>query len=553
MGLAAAVVWPGAGVLMRRWLWCCGLLWCLVPAGAALAAAEPVWFDAGRPTGQALEAVSLLRAADTQGLDPAEYGADSLAAEIGRAAQVAAGLDDEAVSRLDQRLSDAMVRYLEHLRHGRVNPQQVQAAFRPARQAVFDAPGALRQALAAGDLAQAVARAEPALHPYQQLRQALRHYRSLQGHEAWQQALPPLPSRGTRGPGKLDPGARYAGFPLLARRLAALGDLPAALALRYQPGHATGQADRYDDDLVEAVRRFQRRHGLEVDGVVGRQTLAQLAVAPDERAVQIGLALERLRWLPLQQARRMVVVNIPEFVLRAYEQTGRDIQVRAEMRVIVGKAMRHDTPLFDEDMRFIEFSPYWNVPRSIAAAETVPRLRRDPGYLDRLGFEIVQRDGAVHRSVSDALLDDVLAGRALLRQRPGPENALGDIKFVFPNRDHIFLHHTPSVGLFQRAQRDFSHGCIRVEDPLALALFVMQEMPDWTEERIVAAMRKGQSQTVRLSEPLPVVITYITTLVKNGEIYFFDDIYGHDRTLRAALEARRGKARATDGGSSWRV
>lgn len=509
---------------------------------AALASVQPVWFEAGRPTRMAQEAIALLRAADTHGLDPADYRPDTLEEGVRRAAQAAASLDDEALSRLDQGLTDAMVRYLEHLRHGRVNPRQVNGSFRPSRQETFDAQVTLRDALAASDLAKAVAKAVPPLHQYEQLRAALRQYRSLQGHEAWQQALPLLPARSARNPGKLEAGALYAGVPLLARRLEALGDLPPAAALRYQTESTQAGSARYDDELVEAVRRFQQRHGLGIDGVLGRQTLAQLAVPPDERVVQIGLALERLRWTPLLQARRMVVVNIPEFVLRAYEQTDRGIQVRTEMRVIVGKAMRHATPLFDEDMRSIEFSPYWNVPRSIAAAETVPRLRRDPGYLDRLGFEIVQGGGAVQRSVSDALLADVLAGRALLRQRPGPENALGDIKFVFPNRDHIFLHHTPSVGLFQQAQRDFSHGCIRVEEPLALARFVMQEMPDWNEERIVGAMRKGQSQTVRLNEPLPVVIAYITTLIKNGQIYFFDDIYGHDRALRAALKARRGKA-----------
>ncbi|MFP5465959.1 MAG: murein L,D-transpeptidase [Gammaproteobacteria bacterium] len=518
-----------------------------MPMGAALASAPPLWFDAGRPTRHALEAVSLLSAADTHGLDPSDYGVDALEDGL---RQVASTRDSEAVSRLDQRLTDAMVRYLGDLRQGRVNPRLVKGSFRPPSRAAFDAPTVLHDALAAGNLAQAVARAVPPLQQYEQLRQALRQYRTLTGHEAWQQDLPPLPSRSARSPGKLEPGAPYAGTALLARRLEALGDLAMPPAGRTQGEGKLEEAGRYDSELVEAVRRFQQRHGLDADGVLGRQTLAQLAVTPEERGVQIGLALERLRWTPLLQARRMVVVNIPEFVLRAYEQTDRGIQVRTEMRVIVGKAMRHATPLFDEDMRFIEFSPYWNVPRSIAAAETVPRLRRDPGYLDRLGFEIVQGGGTVHRSVNDALLADVLAGRALLRQRPGPENALGDIKFVFPNRDHIFLHHTPSVGLFQQAKRDFSHGCIRVEEPLALARFVMQEMPDWTEERIVGAMRKGQSQTVRLSQALPVVIAYITTLVKNGQIYFFDDIYGHDRALRVALKARRGKAEVAGGGTS---
>ncbi len=516
---------------IRRWCLALGLGPLL--AGLALAA-QPAWFDAaGHARPEALQAVSLLRAADTHGLDPSDYGAEHLAEALGKAGQPA-----QAVSGLDQALTEAMLRYLRHLRHGRVDPRQVGGGFRPSRQGGLDAQAVLQEALAAGDLAQAVHRSVPPLGQYEQLRQALQHYRTLTGHPAWQQALPALPVRATAGARKLEPGSRYAGLHLLARRLEALGDLPPRTVSRYE-----GDDALYDDELVQAVRRFQQRHGLTVDGVPGRQTLAQLAVKPDERVVQIGLALERLRWTPLLQSRRMVVVNIPEFVLRGYELTDRGIRVGTEMRVIVGKAARHATPLFDEEMRFIEFSPYWNVPRSIAADETVPRLLRDPGHLDRMGYEIVGRDGSIHRLVNDELLADVLAGRALLRQRPGPENALGGIKFVFPNREHIFLHDTPAVSLFRRDGRAFSHGCIRVEDPLALARFVMQEMPAWTEARIVEAMGRGESQTVRLSPPVPVVIAYITALVKDGQVHFFDDIYGHDRMLQAALKAREPGAR----------
>jgi murein L,D-transpeptidase YcbB/YkuD len=196
------------------------------------------------------------------------------------------------------------------------------------------------------------------------------------------------------------------------------------------------------------------------------------------------------------------------------------------------------TPLFLEEMRFIEFSPYWNVPPSIARAETVPRLRRDPGYFMQQGFEFVARDGRVSTTLSASQLDAVLAGQARIRQRPGPQNALGDIKFVFPNRDNIYLHHTPSVQLFGRPRRDFSHGCIRVEQPVALAKFVLRNMPEWTEERIRHAMDRGESATLRLAEPLPVLIAYGTSLVKDGRIHFFEDIYGQDRLLDAALQRR---------------
>jgi murein L,D-transpeptidase YcbB/YkuD len=239
----------------------------------------------------------------------------------------------------------------------------------------------------------------------------------------------------------------------------------------------------------------------------------------------------------------MVVVNIPEYVLRAYEGIDGRIRLRLNMRVIVGKAMDHETPLFDERMRSIEFSPYWNVPPSIARAETVPRLRRDPGHWDRQGFEFVAPDGSVDTVLSRNKLDAVLAGRLRIRQRPGPANALGDVKFVLPNQNHIFLHHTPSVGLFARERRDFSHGCIRVEDPVALARFVMDGMPGWDEARIRSQMALGTSTHVALQQPLPVVIAYGTVLVKDGRTHFFSDVYGHDARLQAAIDSLHNRPR----------
>ena len=295
---------------------------------------------------------------------------------------------------------------------------------------------------------------------------------------------------------------------------------------------------RYEGPLVEAVRAFQQRHNLPADGVIGRDTLAWLERSPAARVRQIELMLERLRWTPLLQGPRMVVINVPEFVLRAYEVNGEEIKVQSEMRVIVGKAMSTQTPLFDQDMRFIEFSPYWNVPPSIARGEVVPRLRRDPGYLQRQDFEFVASDGQVSSSVTPERLEAVLRGSQRIRQRPGPKNALGDIKFVFPNSENIYLHHTPATGLFARERRDFSHGCIRVEQPEALASWVLAPVPAWTDERIRAAMSKGQSSTLRLEQPVRVLIAYGTVLVKDGRPHFLDDIYGYDRALDAALRQR---------------
>ncbi len=357
--------------------------------------------------------------------------------------------------------------------------------------------------------------ATPPLSQSAELEEALARYRELAENPAWQKKLPPLP--GT----KLTPGQPYAGVPLLVRRLALLGDLPAGSA----------PPPRYDGAVVAGIKAFQERHGLTPDGVIGKGTFEQLEVAPEFRVHQLELALARLRNLSLPVAARAIVVNVPEFRLRAYEIRDGRVEMASTMNVIVGNARKTPTPLFEAEMQRIEFSPYWNVPPSIARGETLPRLRRDPGYFDQQGFEFVGSDGRVAGGFSEANLDAVQRGQMRIRQRPGARNALGDIKFVFPNPDNIYLHHTPTPQLFKRDRRDFSHGCIRVEDPLALAKFVLADKPEWTEERIVQAMTRGRSATLNLQEPFPVIIAYITAVVRDGRVHFFPDIYGHDKTL----------------------
>ena len=498
--------------------------------GAALASDGFLWFDGARPGPQALQAVELLTTAASHGLEPQDYDAAALRNALARAAQDAPP-ELATVVKLEQALTAAMQRYLTDLHRGRLDPRQVHHDFTPPRRDDFDAAVTLRNALAAQRLPEVAREVAPRLPLYEGLRAALARYRELADHPAWQQPLPPLPAAPRSAGGKLESGQAYAGLTLLAQRLVALGDLAT-------PAPPTTPAPRYEGTLVAAIAVFQQRHGLAADGVIGKATLAQLQVSPAARVRQIELMLERLRWTPLMQGPRMIVVNIPEFVLRAYEVVDGRIVVREQMKVIVGKALDTRTPLFDEDMRFIEFSPYWNVPPSIARAELVPRLRSDPGYFTSEGFEFVAAGGGTDATLSMANLDAVLAGQLRIRQRPGPKNALGDIKFVFPNRDHIYLHHTPSVRLFERERRDFSHGCIRVEQPVALARFVLQGMPEWTEERIRQAMDNGASATLRLAEPVPVLIAYGTTLVIDGRIRFFEDLYGQDRLLDAALRQR---------------
>ena len=522
----------GAGVVALALWWVCGL-------AMANSANSWLWFDGGRPTPQAHEAVELLQGAASHGLEPQDYGAARLQQQLAQAVQ-AAPLAPDTIAPLEQALTQGMERYLSDLYRGRVDPRRIHENYSVAWPRDFDAAAALQGALSGGRLTASARELWPSLPVYERFREALARYRALGDHPAWKEALPPLPGSGPGRVGKLEPGMPYEGTALLAQRLAALGDLPQPPAPQppAEPTAPPASLHYYESPLVNAVQAFQQRHGIAADGVIGRGTWAALQVTPAQRARQIELTLERMRWTPLMQGPRMVVINIPEFVLRAYEVIAGQIVVREEMKVIVGKVLDTRTPLFDEDMRYIEFAPYWNVPPSIAVDELVPRLRRDPGYWGREGFEFVWGSGEVQTTLSAAGLDATLAGRARIRQRPGPKNALGDIKFVFPNSSNIYLHHTPSVSLFERERRDFSHGCIRVEKPVELAKFVLKDMPEWTEARILEAMGKEESFTLKLTEPVPVLITYGTTLVRDGRIFFFDDIYGHDRLLDAALRAR---------------
>jgi len=505
----------------------CALFAAVLRGDAPWASERLAWFDGARPTASALQAVGILAASAGHGLEPQDYDADVLVRSLQRATQEP--LDAATIAYLEQRLTAAMERYLADVHGGRISAQQLPYGRTAPNRNPFDPAAYLQDALARGRLREAASEAAPRLWQYEQLRTELARYRALADDPAWNTPLPALPA-GTRGsPPKLEPGQPYAGLVRLRERLIALGDLA--------PDGAPTVT--YDGAVLDAVISFQRRHGLKADGMVGKATLAQLEVPPAARARQIVLSLDRLRWTPLLHGPRMIVINVPEFVLRAYEVQGDRILVRETMKIIVGKSMDTRTPLLGEQMRFIEFQPYWNVPPSIARGEVMPRLRRDPAYFDREGFEFVTAQGQVVESLTPGMLDAVTAGRARIRQRPGPRNALGDIKFVFPNRENIYLHHTPAVQLFERDRRDFSHGCIRIEQPVALAVFALQGLPDWTEARIRQAMTGTSPSTVRLADPIPVVIAYATAIVKDGRIHFFDDIYGHDRALDAALRQPR--------------
>jgi murein L,D-transpeptidase YcbB/YkuD len=247
------------------------------------------------------------------------------------------------------------------------------------------------------------------------------------------------------------------------------------------------------------------------------------------------LTLERWRWLPTNYQPPVVVVNIPEFHLRAYDK---DLTQGVSMKVVVGKAYGHHTPVFSSTMTRVVFRPYWQVPQSIARAEMIPHLLAHPEILTIGDFELTDRVGKVvsTQDVTQETVDQLRAGKLLIRQKPGPINALGLVKFVFANSYNVYMHDTPIVESFANSRRDFSHGCIRLEEPADLAAWVLRDNTGWTPDRIRSAMKDSVTQEVNLAHPIPVIIVYGTVVVlDDGVVYFYDDVYGHDSALERVL------------------
>lgn len=476
-----------------------------------------------QPSALAMQAVRQLAAAETEGLSPQDYHATALERALASALQMP--LSAEEGAQLDARINQSVVRYLSDLQQGRIKPQTVGEDYSRDLRPVLDAEALLEQAARNGSLEPVWQAAIPQVPMYAGLRAQLQRYLRLRNDPAWSDPLP-LPAKGKAASAGLSEGERDR----LVQRLVLLGDMPA---------DAARDPASLESSLQAALKAFQSRHALNETGQADRATVEQLNVSPAERAEQIARTMERLRWAPLHQQHRMIVVNVPEFRLRVYTLTeGGAVQHVLPINVIVGKANSTRTPLFNKDMVRVEFGPYWNVPLSIARNEMVPRLQRDPGYASRNNFEIIGPGGG-RVDVTPGTLAGLANGSMRIRQRPGRGNALGDVKFVFPNKNNIYLHHTSSPGLFNRDDRALSHGCVRVEDPVALAKFVLQDDPQWSEQRIRQVMDKRISNTVQIKEPIPIILTYLTAVIdEEGRLRFLPDIYGQDRVLKQALQKR---------------
>ncbi len=480
----------------------------------------PAWWEGGRPSSSAREIVRAVRAARDEGLRPGDYHLYAIEARwpAGRARIQ----DPAVVVDLDLLLTDAFLMLGSHYLSGRLNPESIDPEWFVSRRE-GDVVRQLHAALEAERVEQALSSLLPRHAGYARLKRALAEYRETAAAGGW----PSVPD----GP-KLERGSEGPRVDALRRRLS---------------GNDTGSDSGagFDEGLEAAVRRFQERHGLEPDGVVGPKTVAALNVPAAARARQVAVNMERWRWLPQDLGERHVLVNIAGFWLEYHEPDAETLS----MKVIVGRGYRR-TPVFSQKMTHVVVNPFWEVPHNIAVQDILPQVKKDPGYLAKQGMALLQGWGASERRIEPGTVDWASMTRAgfryRLRQSPGPKNALGRIKFMLPNRFNVYLHDTPARELFSRSERAFSSGCIRLERPFDLAERLLATDARWTPKRLAVSVEKGREETIWLPLPVPVHLLYWTAWVADsGEVRFQADVYGRDRLVEEAL--REDPPSATEG------
>jgi L,D-transpeptidase YcbB len=479
------------------------------------------WVRSTELTPQAQKLIAVLLQAEQKGLTAEDYDGPRWSARLARLQPAAPRPSETDSVRFDVALTVCVMRYISDLRIGRANPRQFGFGI-SVEQKKYDLAQFVRDRLSnVDDVNTALAEVEPPFPGYKRTQAALQHYLKLMNEDNGEK-LPEATK-------SIDPGKEYSGVSRLASLLRLLGDLPTSADLP--------SGDVYQGSVVDALKHFQRRHGLAPDGRLGPQTVQLLNTPLSKRVEQLQLTLERWRWLPSQFVQPPVIVNIPEFRLRAF---GKDGTLAFSTNVIVGKAYRHETPVFEDDMQYVVFRPYWNVPPGIQRSEIVPAIQRDQNYVFKNNYEVVTRGGDVVTSgaISEEVLRQLRAGTLTVRQKPGPTNALGLVKLIFPNAHNVYLHSTPSQQLFSQSRRDFSHGCIRVEKADQLAAWALSsDNQEWTVERVRAAMdSQADNVQVNLAKPIPVLILYATAIIdQDGIAHFFEDIYGHDAALQKVL------------------
>jgi murein L,D-transpeptidase YcbB/YkuD len=479
------------------------------------------WVRGMEPTPRAQQVIAILLQAEQKGLSPDDYDGPRWADRVAKLKPATSQPSEVDATQFDVALTVCAMRYISDLHIGKVNPKHFAFGF-DIEAKKYDLPEFLKtNVVDASDVAGALAQVEPPYPGYKRTIQALHTYLQL-AKESDGQTLPAITK-------PIAPGDSYPGVPQLTSRLRLVGDLPA-------DANVPPDATIYQAPLVDALKSFQRRFGREPDGRITAQTLADLNVPLSSRVRQMQLTLERWRWLAVAPHAAPLVANIPEFRLRAYDE---NFKVALSMNVVVGKAYGHDTPVFGDSMAYVVFRPYWSVPYSIARAEFLPKITRDPDYLAKKGFEVVnsKQDVVTSGTVTPEVLEQLRSSKLFIRQTPGPKNSLGLVKFIFPNNYNVYMHDTPEQVFFSKSRRDFSHGCIRLEKPADVAVWVLRNNPGWDMDRVRAAMSGSTTQQVNLARPIPVLIVYGTAIVtEDGIVHFYDDIYGHDAALEKVLQ-----------------
>lgn len=477
---------------------------------------QPAWIYKKKLSENAKRLIGEIKLASNEGLIPDDY-------HLIKISEMSDKLKNEKnielLVDLDLLLTDAFLIYASHLLSGKVNPITIDPEwFTNLKEADF--VSILDSSLYHNNISKALRDLLPMHDKYKRLKQGLENYRKIEDQGGWRE-IPdgPLPKIG-------DNDNRV---PLIRQRLIAAEDLKEIAVI---------DSTRYDSSLVDAIKRFQKRHGLDIDGQLGPKTIAAMSVSVLERINQIRLNLERWRWLPQFFGEKYIIVNIANFELDVYEKN----QIVLDMRIIAGKTYRR-TPVFSDQMSYLVFSPYWNIPNNITVSDIIPMIRKDIEYLNKMKIKVLHGYGSNMKNIDPMTINwediDNFNKNYWLRQEPGPANLLGGVKFMFPNRFNVYLHDTPAKDLFGKTSRDFSSGCIRIEKPEELAIYLLKDQFEWTLDKIREAMKRGTEQTVRLFPAMPVHILYWTSWVdENGLINFRNDIYNRDKSLLDALNEK---------------
>jgi L,D-transpeptidase YcbB len=478
------------------------------------------WIRNGQVSPQGLAVVEVLKNADSRGLDPEDYDGPRWPARLARLSQ---NPPEQDLVTFDTALTVSAMRYIRAVHVGRVNPKEFKFQLDVEDQQLNLADFLQIKVVNASDPAAEIQKTEPPFLGYRKLLALLPVYEEMAEKDDGQK-LQTTAKTVLRG-------QPYPSLARLGHFLQLIGDIPPGTQL-------DPNATIYEGTFVEGVKHYQARHGETPTGNLDARTINEMNTPAEARIRQIKLTLERWRWLPHSFSQPPVVVNLPEYRLRVMNRDG---TVAFYKNVIIGKAYGHKSPIFEKEIQYVVFRPYWEVTPSIQRGEIVPHIQKDPNYIAKHNFQVITPKGEVvtETQVSPEVLEGLRTLHLMVRQKPGATNSLGLVKIIFPNPDNVYLHGTDVPELFSQDVRDFSHGCIRVDQPADLVAWVLRNNPGWDLERVKTTMNGNQDNLqINLTTRIPVLIVYGTATVnEENQIRFFDDIYGYDAELEKALAA----------------